>query len=91
MVYAFRKPAIPVDTHVHRISNRIGLIDTKTPEKSEFALMRIIPKNKWIEINEYMVKLGQNKCFPIRTMCSECRLKGICRYYKKYKGTKKIR
>ncbi len=91
LVYGFKKPAIPVDTHVHRISNRLGLVDTKTPEESEIKLMDVIPKKNWIEINELMVKFGQNKCYPIRPMCSECHLKSVCGYYKKNKGTKKIR
>src|SRR3972149_4008386 len=47
LVYAFEKPAIPVDTHVHRISNRLGLVETKTPEETEFALMERIPKKYW--------------------------------------------
>ncbi len=86
LVYGFRKQAIPVDTHVHRISNRLGLIDTKTPEQSEIELMKVIPKKYWIDINEYMVKFGKNKCTPLRPWCSKCALPLICPFYKNTKG-----
>ena len=81
LVYAFEKPAIPVDIHVHRISNRLGLVDTKTPEDTEFELMRIVPKKYWIEINDTFVMYGQNICKPISPMCGVCRLKKNCKYY----------
>ena len=84
LVYAFQKPAIPVDTHVHRISNRIGIIKTTTPEKSELELIKIIPKRYWIELNELMVKHGQSKCKPINPKCSECLLNAVCSYSRKY-------
>ncbi|MEK6929660.1 MAG: endonuclease III, partial [Thermoproteota archaeon] len=64
LVYAFDKPAIPVDIHVHRISNRLGLVDTKTPEETEQELMKKIPKKYWIEINDTFVMYGQNICKP---------------------------
>ncbi|MDE2590793.1 MAG: endonuclease III, partial [Patescibacteria group bacterium] len=60
LVYAFDKPAIPVDTHVHRISNRLGLVKTKTPEDTEIELMKKIPKEHWIRINDTFVMYGQN-------------------------------
>lgn len=55
LVYAFEKPAIPVDVHVHRISNRLGLVDTKTPEETEIELMKKIPQRYWLEINDTFV------------------------------------
>ena len=82
LVYAYEKPAIPVDIHVHRISNRLGLVQTKTPEDTEFELMKIIPKNLWLDINETFVKYGQNICKPISPMCNVCRIKNSCNYYK---------
>lgn len=82
LVYAFDKPAIPVDIHVHRISNRLGLVDTKTPEETEQELMKKIPKKYWIEINDTFVMYGQNICKPISPMCSVCKIKRDCRYYK---------
>jgi len=82
LVYAFDKPAIPVDIHVHRISNRLGLVETKTPEETEFALMKKIPKKFWLDINETFVMYGQNICKPISPMCNVCKIKRICKYYK---------
>jgi len=82
LVYAFEKPAIPVDVHVHRISNRLGLVDTKTPEETEIELMKKIPQKYWLEINDTFVMFGQNICKPISPMCGVCKIKKICRYYK---------
>ena len=82
LVYAFDKPAIPVDIHVHRISNRLGLVDTKTPEETEQELMRIIPKKFWIDINDTFVMYGQNICKPISPMCNVCKIKNNCKFYK---------
>jgi len=82
LVYAFEKPAIPVDTHVHRISNRLGLVDTKTPEDTESELVKKIPKKFWLDINETFVMYGQNICRPISPMCNVCRIKKLCKYYK---------
>jgi len=82
LVYAYGIPAIPVDTHVHRISNRLGLVKTKTPEETEKALMKIVPKRYWVELNELMVKFGQRRCFPRNPMCGGCSLRKICSYYR---------
>jgi len=82
LVYAFDKPAIPVDIHVHRISNRLGLVDTKTPEETELELMKKIPKKYWIEINDTFVMYGQNICKPTSPMCGVCKIKRDCKYYK---------
>lgn len=81
LVYAFDKPAIPVDIHVHRISNRLGLVKTKTPEETEFELMKKIPKKFWLEINDTFVMYGQNICKPISPMCDVCKIKKDCNYY----------
>ena len=82
LVYAFEKPAIPVDIHVHRISNRLGLVDTKNPEETELKLMEKIDKKYWIEINDTFVMYGQNICKPISPMCDVCKIKKECKYYK---------
>lgn len=82
LVYAFDKPAIPVDTHVHRISNRLGLVQTKTPEETEFELMKKIPIKYWLKINDTFVMYGQNICKPISPMCDVCQIKNECKYYK---------
>ena len=80
LVYGFKIPAIPVDVHVHRISNRIGLISTKNPEQSEIALMEKIPNNYWIELNHLMVRFGQNICLPRNPKCTGCCLNSLCDY-----------
>jgi endonuclease-3 len=82
LVYAFDKPAIPVDTHVHRISNRLGLVKTKIPEETEVELMKKIPREYWIMINDTFVMYGQNICKPISPMCTVCQIKKECKYYK---------
>jgi len=82
LVYAFDTPAIPVDTHVHRISNRLGLVDTKMPEETEMELRKKIPKKYWLQINDTFVMYGQNICKPISPMCDICKIKTKCNYYK---------
>lgn len=81
LVYAFEEPAIPVDIHVHRISNRLGIADTKTPEQTEDVLRSTIPKEHWLEINDTFVMYGQNICKPVSPMCAICRIKGSCAFY----------
>lgn len=82
LVYAFDKPAIPVDIHVHRISNRLGLVETKTPEETEFELTKKIPKKYWLRINDTFVMYGQNICKPITPLCKVCKIKRYCKYYR---------
>ena len=86
LVYAFEEPAIPVDTHVHRISNRLGLVNTKNPEETEIELMKKIPKKYWLPINNTFVMYGQNICKPISPMCDVCQIKNSCKYYKTKKN-----
>ncbi|MCC7560797.1 MAG: endonuclease III [Methanobacterium sp.] len=81
LVYGFQKPAIPVDVHVHRISNRLGLVDTKNPEETELELEKIVPREYWIELNDLMVQFGQNICRPQSPRHQECPLHEICDYY----------
>lgn len=68
----FNIPAICVDTHVHRISNHLGIVSTKTPEETERALKEIVPVHLWPEINFLMVMWGQNRCKPASPTCSAC-------------------
>ena len=82
LVYAFEEPAIPVDTHVHRISNRLGLVDTKTPEETEMELRKKVPKKYWLPINNTFVMYGQNICKPISPMCNVCKIRKNCDYFK---------
>jgi len=81
LVYAFDKPAIPVDVHVHRISNRLGLVSTKTPEQTEQELLKIVDRKLWTKVNDTFVMYGQNICLPVRPNCRACDLKRTCRYY----------
>jgi endonuclease-3 len=74
----FGKPGICVDIHVHRISNRWGYIKTKTPEESENALRRKLPKQYWITYNDLLVPYGQNLCLPVSPLCSTCKLTDLC-------------
>ncbi|WP_457755156.1 endonuclease III domain-containing protein [Thermovibrio ammonificans] len=75
----FKKPGICVDTHVHRIMNRLGFVKTKTPEETEFALREKLPKEFWIEINDLLVALGQHICRPISPKCSQCPIERLCK------------
>ena len=82
LVYAFNKPAIPVDTHVHRIYNRLGLVNTTKPEETEAELVRTVPRRYWIDLNDLFVRFGQTTCKPIGPRCSSCTLTGTCEYYR---------
>jgi endonuclease-3 len=74
----FGKPGICVDIHVHRICNRWGYVKTKTPEATEDALRRKLPKQYWITFNDLLVPYGQNLCQPVSPYCSECKLTKYC-------------
>jgi len=78
LVYAFAKPAIPVDTHVHRISNRLGWVKTKTPEQTEEALRKMISEKDWLLVNDLFVFHGKNVCKPIRPLCNACKIESVC-------------
>jgi len=80
LCYAFGKPAIAVDVHVHRIANRIGIVSTKGPEQTEEALAAILPKRAWLGVNELLVKFGRKTCRPIGPKCGECPLSAWCDY-----------
>ena len=75
----FQKPGICVDTHVHRITNRWGYVRTKTPDDTEVALRRKLPKEYWIGLNEWLVMFGQNMCKPVSPHCSICPVRPPCR------------
>ena len=74
----FGKPGICVDTHVHRICNRLGYIVSKTPDETERLLRQQLPPEYWIEINDLLVAFGQNHCHPVSPRCSSCKLLDIC-------------
>ncbi len=74
----YRKPGICVDIHVHRITNRWGYVKTKTPDQTEVALRRKLPKPYWITFNDLLVPYGQNLCQPVSPFCSRCKLTKYC-------------
>ena len=78
LILGFNKLGICVDTHVHKISNRIGWVKTKTPDETEFKLMEILPKELWRKINDYLVSYGQTVCLSVSPLCSSCELNFIC-------------
>jgi endonuclease III len=75
----FNVPAICVDIHVHRISNRLGWVKSKSPEETEIKLMKIFSKSVWIELNEVLVSFGQNLCLPVSPFCSKCLVAKFCK------------
>ena len=74
----FEKPGIAVDTHVHRISNRLGYVRTRSPEKTEMSLRRKLPPRYWIVFNDLLVAYGQNLCKPVSPHCSTCKIAIYC-------------
>lgn len=78
LVYAFERPAIPVDTHVHRVSNRLGWVTTKAPEQTERELTSILPRRHWLEVNELFVAHGKATCRPVRPQCHLCPIREEC-------------
>ena len=79
----FDLPAICVDVHVHRISNRLGLVSTSTPFETEMALREILPVKYWKTWNSHLVSFGQTRCDPVRPKCDGCPIKKFCRSPKK--------
>jgi endonuclease III len=75
----YGKPGICVDTHVHRISNRLGYVKTRAPEETEMALRAKLPRRYWIGYNDLLVSFGQNVCTPISPRCSGCPVRMLCR------------
>ena len=78
VTFAFGLPGICVDTHVHRITNRLGFVRTATPERTEWALRAKLPARHWIELNDLLVAFGQNVCHPTSPRCSVCPVARLC-------------
>jgi endonuclease-3 len=85
LVYGFHQDAIPVDVHVHRISNRIGLVKTKTPDETEEQLIKTVPKKYWLPLNDLFVQFGQTICKPIGPQHEICPIADYCDFYKNMK------
>jgi endonuclease-3 len=79
VTFGFGLPGICVDTHVHRISNRLGFVDTETPERTEWALRAKLPRRHWIGLNDLLVAFGQTICQPVSPRCSVCPIRRGCR------------
>lgn len=77
--FAFSKDTLPIDTHCHRIPNRIGWIKTRTPEQSEKELERIVPKKYWKEFNGLFILFGRTICLPVSPLCSKCPIRNYCK------------
>lgn len=82
LVYGHGRPAIPVDVHVHRVSNRLGIVKTTKPEQTEKELTKIIPKRSWLVVNRLFVIHGQSICRPASPKCGECPVNKYCSYFK---------
>ena len=78
LTLGFGKAGICVDIHVHRICNRWGYLETRTPEQTEMALRKKLPPEYWIVINDLLVTFGQNQCTPVSPRCSTCPLYRLC-------------
>ena len=85
MAKGFDKPAICVDVHVHRISNRLGWVKTQTPDETEMELRKLLPEKYWLDINTILVTFGQNICKPQRPYCDKCPIKEYCETYENKK------
>ena len=79
LVYAYKQDAIPVDTHVHRISNRLGWVKTKMPEETEEKLEKLVPRKHWQLINDTFVSHGKTICAPISPFCTKCPIYNYCK------------
>jgi endonuclease-3 len=77
--FAFDKEAIPIDTHCHRLPNRIGWIKTKNADETEIEIMKILPKKYWKEFNGIFVLFGRTICVPVSPFCSKCPIKNYCK------------
>jgi endonuclease-3 len=78
LVFGYGRPGMPVDTHVHRIANRLGVVRTTSPEGTEAALRAVVPERYWLPINPVLVQHGQNLCRPIRPKCPDCPIAPMC-------------
>ena len=78
LTVGYNQPGICVDVHVHRISNRWGMVKTKTPDETEMVLRKVLPRKYWIEYNDVLVCFGQNLCQPVSPFCSRCKIRKFC-------------
>jgi endonuclease-3 len=79
LAFAFGKSVLPIDTHCHRVPNRLGWVKTKTPEQTEKELEKILPKKYWNEFNAIFVQFGREICQPVSPVCSKCPIEKYCK------------
>ncbi len=79
LAFAFQKDFIPIDTHCHRIPNRLGWLKTKTPEQTDKELPKILPKKYWLNFNAIFVQFGRDICTPLSPKCSICPVEKYCK------------
>ncbi len=84
VVFGHGKMGMPIDTHCHRIPNRLGWVHTKTPEQTEAKLRELIPRTHWMKFNDIFVTFGQNVCKPVRPLCNKCPVTKYCNHYTEY-------
>ena len=82
LVYGYALQALPIDTHCHRIPNRLGIVHTRTPEETERALARIVPREYWLRVNEWFVRFGKEVCRPVGPRCETCSFTSFCAFYR---------
>lgn len=78
LAFAFGKNVLPIDTHCHRIPNRLGWVKTKTPVQTEIELGKILPEKYWTDFNAIFVQFGKTICVPISPFCSKCPIEKFC-------------
>jgi endonuclease-3 len=78
LAYAFSRDVVAVDTHVHRISNRLGIVNTSNPEQTEESLKQVLPEDMWRDVNELLVSFGKEICRPVSPKCGECPIEDMC-------------
>ena len=83
LVYGYGRAGIPVDVHVHRVSNRLAIVRTAAPEETEAALKRIVPRDRWYLVNELFVRFGKDICKPIGPRCEVCTFTSFCAYFRR--------
>ena len=88
LVYGFRRDAIPVDTHVHRIANRLGIVKTSKPDETEEGLIKFFSRDDWKEVNDLFVSYGKSICRPVGPRCGICPLTADCNYFQNVVKTK---
>lgn len=81
LAFGFNTPAFPVDTHVFRVSNRLGLSESNTPEKCEEQMTKLVDRDKWSSLHHFFVLYGRYYCKAINPNCNECEFKEFCKYY----------